>query len=143
MLLPFFPRRPHLLGTASSCSPALMMPCPVRSRRCTAGVLLEELPSMAATEECAQRACFRIADVTVMHSVTTRATGLTATVIGRGSRSTIVSWSVDATWSSPSVLDMAREGCGVRVCMRQKCGARRRVFMVEGSWTAVCLVQST
>jgi len=98
---------------------------------------------MAATEECAQRACFRIADVTVMHSVTTRATGLTATVIGRGSRSTIVSWSVDATWSSPSVLDMAREGCGVRVCMRQKCGARRRVFMVEGSWTAVCLVQST
>jgi hypothetical protein len=64
---------------------------------------------MAATEECAQRACFRIADVTVIHSVTTRATGLTATVMGRGSRLAIVSWTVDATWSSLPVLDMARE----------------------------------
>jgi hypothetical protein len=86
MLLPFFPRRPHLLGTASSCSPALTMLWPVRSRRGTAGVLFEELPSMAATEECAHRACFRIADVTVIHSVTTSATGLTATVIARGSK---------------------------------------------------------
>lgn len=119
MLLPFFPRRPHLLGTASSCSPALMMPCPVRSRRWTAGVLFEELPSIAATEECAQRACFRIADVTVMHSVTTRATGLTATVMGRGSRSTIVSRSADATWSSPSVLDMVLKDSGYgSVCDR-------------------------
>lgn len=41
---------------------------------------------MAATEECAHRACFRIADVTVIHSVTTSATGLTATVIARGSK---------------------------------------------------------
>jgi hypothetical protein len=31
---------------------------------------------MAATDECAQRACLRIAEVTVMHSVTTNATGL-------------------------------------------------------------------
>ena len=62
---------------------------------------------MAETEECAQRACFRIADVTVIHSVTTRATGLTATVMGRGLKLAIVSWSVDATWSSPSLLDMA------------------------------------
>jgi hypothetical protein len=107
MLLPFFPLSPHLLGTASSCSPALVMPCPVRSRRCTAGGLFEELPRIAATEECAQRACFRIADVTVIHSVTTRATGLTATVMGWGSGPAIVSWSVDATLSSLPVLDMA------------------------------------
>ena len=36
---------------------------------------------MAATDECAQRACFRMADVTVIHSVVTKATGSTA--IGR------------------------------------------------------------
>lgn len=107
MLLPFLPLKPHLLGTASSCSPALTMPCPVRSRRCTAGVLLEELPRIAATDECAQRACFRIADVTVIHSVTTRATGWTATVMGRGVRLAMVSCRVDATLSSPSLLDMA------------------------------------
>jgi hypothetical protein len=126
MLLPFLPRRPHLLGTASSCSPALMMPCPVRSRRCTAGVLFEELPSIAATDECAQRACFRIADVTVMHSVTTRATGLTATVMGRGSRSTIVPWSVDATWSSLSVLDIVLRGLVCR-CVCDRSVVRDRV----------------
>lgn len=61
---------------------------------------------MAATEECAQRACFRIADVTVMHSVTTSATGLTATVMGRGVKLAMVSWSVGATLSSLPVLDM-------------------------------------
>lgn len=110
MLLPFFPLNPHRLGTASSCSPALMMPCPDRSRRWTAGGLLEELPSIAATEECAQRACLRIADVTVMHSVTTSATGFTATVTGRGARAEISSWSVDAACSSLSLLDMASEG---------------------------------
>jgi hypothetical protein len=96
MLLPFFPLSPHLLGTASSCSPALMMPCPVRSRRCTAGVLFEELPRIAATDECAHRACLRIADVTVIHSVTTRATGLTATVMGRSIKLAVVSCSVEA-----------------------------------------------
>jgi hypothetical protein len=109
MLLPFFPRSPHLLGTASSCSPALTMPCPVRSRRCTVGVLFDELPRIAATEECAHRACLRMADVTVIHSVTTRATGFTATVIGRGLKLATVSWSVDAAWSSLPVLDMAAE----------------------------------
>lgn len=36
-------------------------------------------PSIADTDECCQRACFRMAEVTVMHSVTTRATGSTAT----------------------------------------------------------------
>lgn len=34
---------------------------------------------MAETDECAQRACFLMADVTVMHSVVIRATGSTAT----------------------------------------------------------------
>jgi hypothetical protein len=82
------------------------MPCPVRSRRCTAGALFDEDPRIAATEECAHRACLRMADVTVIHSVTTRATGLTATVMGRGSRLAIVSCSVEAALSSLSVLDM-------------------------------------
>ena len=35
------------------------------------------------------------------------------------------------------------ERCAVYVCMRQECGARRRVFMVEGTWTAIGLLQST
>jgi hypothetical protein len=39
---------------------------------------------MAATEDCAQRACLRMADVTVMHSVTTRSTGSTAMVARTG-----------------------------------------------------------
>ena len=38
-------------------------------------------PNMADTDECAQRACLRMADVTVMHSVTTRATGSMATAV--------------------------------------------------------------
>jgi hypothetical protein len=72
---------------------------------------------MAATEECAQRACFRMADVTVIHSVTTRATGLTATVMGRASRLAIVSWSVDAPLSSLPVADMATgRFCYAHVC---------------------------
>jgi hypothetical protein len=33
---------------------------------------------MAETEECAQRACLRMAEVTVIHSVVTKATGSTA-----------------------------------------------------------------
>lgn len=33
---------------------------------------------MAETDECAQRACLRMAEVTVIHSVVTRATGSTA-----------------------------------------------------------------
>lgn len=110
MLLPFFPRSPHLLGTASSSSPPLMMPCPVRSRRCTAGVLFEDPPKMADTDECAQRACLRIADVTVMHSVTTRATGLTATEMGRGSRLNGASWTIVVASYSLSLLDMAMGG---------------------------------
>jgi len=98
---------------------------------------------MAATDECAQRACFRIADVTVIHSVTTRATGLTATVMGRGSRLAIVSCSLDAAWSSPSVLDMAtaglRYGC---VCDKEAVRARRG-YGRGHIWTAMRLVQSS
>jgi hypothetical protein len=42
--------------------------------------ILEELapPKIAATDECAHLACFRIDEVTVMHSVITRDTGSTA-----------------------------------------------------------------
>jgi len=39
-------------------------------------------PRMAEMEDCAQRGCLRIAEVTVTHSVMTRATGSTATVMG-------------------------------------------------------------
>jgi hypothetical protein len=39
-------------------------------------------PRIAETEECAQRACLRMADVTVIHSVVIRETGSTATEIG-------------------------------------------------------------
>jgi hypothetical protein len=124
MLLPFFPLSPHLLGTASSCSPALTMPCPVRSLRCTVGVLFDELPRIAATEECAHRACLRMADVTVIHSVTTRATGFTATVMGRGFELAVVSWSVDAALSSLPSLDMLAKICYQRrVCDKRVLGA--------------------
>ena len=44
-------------------------------------------PKIAEMEDCAQRGCFRIADVTVTHSVTTNATGSTATVMGLDARS--------------------------------------------------------
>ena len=36
-------------------------------------------PRIADTDECAHRACLRMADVTVMHSVVIKATGSTAT----------------------------------------------------------------
>ena len=127
MLLPFFPRRPHLLGTASSCSPALMMPCPVRSRRWTAGVLFEELPSIAATEECAQRACYWVdCDcngpwIQVHNCLLKCGRDVVVAICARH----------------------GAEGFGVWKCMRQECGARQGVFKVEGTWTAICLVQST
>jgi hypothetical protein len=43
---------------------------------------LELPPKIAETEECAHLACFRMADVTVMHSVVIKATGSTATDTG-------------------------------------------------------------
>lgn len=61
---------------------------------------------MADTEECAHRACLRMADVTVIHSVTTSATGLTATEIGRGSMLVVASCNVSGEVSSLSLLDM-------------------------------------
>jgi len=52
------------------------------------GVVVEAgPPKIAEMEDCAQRGCFRIADVTVTHSVTTNATGSTATVIALEARS--------------------------------------------------------
>jgi hypothetical protein len=61
---------------------------------------------MADTEECAQRACFRMAEVTVIHSVTTSATGLTATEMGRGSMLGVASCNVSGEVSSLSLLDI-------------------------------------
>lgn len=61
---------------------------------------------MADTEECAQRACFRMAEVTVIHSVTTSATGLTATEMGRRSMLGVASCDVSGEVSSLSLLDM-------------------------------------
>jgi hypothetical protein len=43
---------------------------------------LELPPSMEETDECAHRACLRIAEVTVIHSVVIKATGSTATETG-------------------------------------------------------------
>jgi len=52
------------------------------------GVVVEAgPPKIADMEDCAQRGCFRMADVTVTHSVTTNATGSTATVIALEARS--------------------------------------------------------
>jgi hypothetical protein len=80
---------------------------------------------MAATEECAHRACLRMADVTVIHSVTTRATGLTATVIGRGARLAVVSCNVEAASSSCPSLDMVAESGIKGAYATTKYGAQR------------------
>jgi len=78
MLLPFLPRRPHLPPNESS-SCGVTMPAPGPLRPSTYGGGLVELPPrIAATEECAHRACLRMAEVTAMHSVITKATGSTA-----------------------------------------------------------------
>ncbi len=95
ILFPFFPRRPHLLASSSSSIPSTN-PAPfldfLRALRSSRGVegrepckleLGAELPpKIVETDECAHRACFRMAAVTVMHSVVTRATGSTATETG-------------------------------------------------------------
>lgn len=94
MLFPFFPRKPHLLASPPS-SPSVttcLFLCPVRAPRSSPGVEGRELcklgfvgvefpPRIAETDECAQRGFFRIADVTVIHSVVIKATGSTATEI--------------------------------------------------------------
>ena len=92
MLCPFFPRRPHLFASplsSPSTAPCLLLsplrvPCSSRGveglELCKLGLAgLEDPPRIAETEECAHRGFFRMADVTVMHSVVTKATGSTAT----------------------------------------------------------------
>jgi hypothetical protein len=109
-LLPFFPLNPHLpapppaASSSASAAPATAAAAAATAavatvglRRCcspppepepdepsagAAAAHLDPPPRMAATLECAQRACLRIADVTVMHSVATRPTASTAMVTG-------------------------------------------------------------
>jgi hypothetical protein len=99
MLFPFFPRSPHLFASPPSSKPSPPSPeedlllCPFRCTGSSRGVEglefcmlgfmgLEVPPRIADTEECAHLACFRMADVTVIHSVVIRATGSTATDTG-------------------------------------------------------------
>lgn len=94
MLLPFLPRSPHLFARPPSSASAnpedglvlFPFPFPGSSRGvpglelCKLGLMGAELPPrIADTEEWAHRACLRIAEVTVIHSVVIRATGSTAT----------------------------------------------------------------
>ena len=72
-------------------------------------------PRIAEMEDCAQRGCFRIADVTVTHSVTTKATGSTATVIALEARS----------WWEGAVC------CAIVVVIRVFCVARVTVICGE------------
>ena len=91
MLLPLLLLRPHVPTKELSSSPVVddplgtcRVPC-VLDRRCPLASAEAALPwpaeaegtppKIADTDECAHRACFRIADVTVIHSVVTRATG--------------------------------------------------------------------
>jgi hypothetical protein len=89
-LWPFFPRRPHLDVNAPLSS---MISILLELRFLSWFVVFVSdceddgrvvFPRIEDIDECAQRACFRMADVTVIHSVTTRATGsiATATVFG-------------------------------------------------------------
>lgn len=95
ILFPFFPLSPHRFANPPSSSPSsnpepILRPFPFTAAKSSRGVLglvfgaLGALPPprIAETELCAHRACFRIADVTVMHSVVMRATGSTATETG-------------------------------------------------------------
>jgi hypothetical protein len=78
-LLPFLLLEPHLQPRlSSSCGTGVGLRLPSSK----AGAWLGTPPSMADMEECAHRACLRMAEVTVMHSVMTSATGSTAIVIG-------------------------------------------------------------
>ena len=86
MLWPLRPRRPHREVRAESVSSETSMVEPLRSvRRASEGVRRgegAEEPRMEEMELWAQRACLRMAEVTVMHSVTTSATGSIATGTG-------------------------------------------------------------
>jgi hypothetical protein len=147
ILFPFLPLSPHRLCTASSCSlPALMTPWPARSRFGMMGVLCVEAPRIAVTDECAQRVCLRIADVTVMHSVTTSATGLTATEMGRpccalgpASRLGVVSWCVAGDAASLPAVDIIGERVELRVVVEFRfiCFGRRGASWYR--WVAVAI----
>lgn len=90
MLFPFFPRSPHLFARLSCSTRDGRTWCPFRPERLRPGVEgldpsateFEELvlpPRIAETDEWAHRACLRMADATVIHSVVIRATGSMAT----------------------------------------------------------------
>lgn len=79
---PLFPRAPHLhpppsssSGTTAGATTRLVF---VSKGSCWLG----PPPRMADTLDCAHHGCFRMAEVTVMHSVMTRATGSTAMAMG-------------------------------------------------------------
>lgn len=94
MLFPFFPRSPHLPASAKSSSFAfeglVLALGPKEPFRGLGGVETSNSPlddaappRIAATEECAHLACFRIDEVTVIHSEVTKAIGSTAMGIVR------------------------------------------------------------
>ena len=79
MLWPFFPRRPHRdVKLPSSSIKSILLLARFRSvlgPRLSGvegrDVVVADDPRMEEMEEWAQRACLRMAEVTVMHSVTT------------------------------------------------------------------------
>lgn len=100
MLFPFCPLNPHRLATPTSRAPSAPSPDEegllLGRRSGFEGPSWTELglpPRMEDTEEWAQRACFRIADVTDIHSEMTRETGSTATATGLLRYCAIGGWS--------------------------------------------------
>jgi hypothetical protein len=90
MLLPFLPRSPHRFATPMSCAPSTLTSVAeplLPGRRSGLGgpswIGFGLPPRMEDTEEPAHRACFRIIDVTDIHSDITNDTGSTATDTGR------------------------------------------------------------
>ena len=86
MLLPFLPLSPQRLAKLSSLTTAPFGTLSdLSDRSCVLFALSSRPPDsvfppprIAETDECAHLACFRMAEVTVMHSVVIRATGSTA-----------------------------------------------------------------
>ena len=89
MLFPLLPRSPHLFANDTSSTgverPKVFVPEASSLFACGIGPKVAvPPPKIDATDEWAQRACLRIAEVTVMHSVVMRATGSIATDMGNG-----------------------------------------------------------
>jgi hypothetical protein len=90
MLLPFLPRSPHLFAIPMSCAPStlglvvfeLLLPGRRRGLEEPSCTGLGLPPSIEETEDWAHRACFRMTEVTEMHSFMTSDTGFTATDTG-------------------------------------------------------------